>query len=215
MIRTLILSLITLLFSILQLSAKGNNVDAVSMVSYEQSWLDSKGTIALKNNTQSDIYNVSFVIEYLDMNNKPLDYKEFSYEINIAPGKTRKLDIPAYEHSRNYHYYKTKDNLGHPSFKIKYEFKGFNTQKEIPKNSISSSSQNQESNIAEYTTFIIIIVFAILLLGIGIGLYIAVAVIAQRLNRNPVIWLLLSFIATPLLIILILLVIGKVETEEY
>lgn len=37
---------------------------------------------------------------------------------------TRKLDIPAYEHSRNYHYYKS-ENMpgGSPSFKIKFKLK--------------------------------------------------------------------------------------------
>ena len=44
-------------------------------------------------------------------------------------------------------------------------------------------------------------------------MYILVAVMAQKRNRSVVIWVFLSLIATPLLMILILLVIGK--NEDY
>ena len=105
-----------------------NTADAITMVSYEQGWLDSRGTLALKNNTNEEIHNVSFQITYLDMSGNPLDYEEFTKSISIAPGMTRKIDIPAYEHNRNYHYYKTKDEFGHPAFKIKFTLKDYNSE---------------------------------------------------------------------------------------
>lgn len=74
---------------------------AIDMVSYEQSWTDDKGTIALKNNTTEDIHNITFILEYLDMQGKPMDYETFSYDIDMAPGMTKKLDIPAYEQDKN------------------------------------------------------------------------------------------------------------------
>ena len=61
------------------------------------------------------------------MKGNPMDYETFSYDINIAPGMTKKLDIPAYEHGRRYHYYKTKDEFGNPAFKLRYELKGYNS----------------------------------------------------------------------------------------
>ena len=62
------------LLSLTMLAAdKGNQ--AVSMVSYEQRWLDSEGTIALRNNTATDIHNVKFIITYLDMSGEQLDYE--------------------------------------------------------------------------------------------------------------------------------------------
>lgn len=186
---------------------------AVSMVSYEQGWLDGKGTIALKNNTSEDIYNVSFVLEYLDMQGNPMDYEVFSYDIDIAPGMTRKLDIPAYEHERQYHYYKTKDEFGHPAFKLHYELKSYNNPS--IKNKLSSGSDStqakpssDESRFRPYISFIMIFVL-MLLFSIYVGLYVLVAVMAQKRHRNPVIWLLLSFIATPLLICIVLLAIGS------
>jgi len=44
--------------------------NSVTMVSYEQSWLDSEGAMALKNNTNEVIRNISFQITYLDMSGK-------------------------------------------------------------------------------------------------------------------------------------------------
>ena len=56
--------------------------------------------------------------------------------------------------------------------------------------------------------FIIGILFVI---GITVGLYVLVAVMAQKRNRSVVVWVLLSLLATPLLMIVILLAIGKNE----
>lgn len=56
--------------------------------------------------------------------------------------------------------------------------------------------------------FIIGLLFVI---GITVGLYVLVAVMAQKRNRSVVVWVLLSLLATPLLMIVILLAIGKNE----
>lgn len=181
---------------------------AIDMVSYEQSWLDNYGTIALRNNTSSDIHNISFILEYLDMSDNPMDYETFSYDIVIAPGMTKKLDVPAYESGRNYHYYKTKDNFGHPAFKIRYKLTDYNfnqpnlTVKEQEKPFVAHS---RDSNFPES----LMILFVLLCLG----MYIVVAVMAQRRNRNPIVWILLSFLITPILTSLILLAIGKERNQ--
>lgn len=186
---------------------------AVEMVSYEQSWSDSKGTIALKNNTTEDIHNVSFILEYLDMQGKPMDYETFSYNIDIAPGMTKKLDIPAYEHSRYYHYYKTKDGIGNPAFKLRYELKDFNQTAPV-KSSDTDISGDLNNNRYDGISSIILIILILAILGVYVGMYVLVPVMAQRRNRNPVIWLLLSFIGTPFLMCLILLAIGKSRNRE-
>lgn len=86
----------------LSLSATSKDtLNAVTMVSYEQRWLDLEGTLALKNNTNEDIHNVTYRITYLDMKGNALDYEVFSSNIEIAPGMTRKVNIPAYEHDRD------------------------------------------------------------------------------------------------------------------
>lgn len=187
----------------------------ISFVSYEQGWLDSKGTLALKNNTTEEIRNVKFLITYLDMSGNELDYEEYERRVTIAPGMTKKLDIPAYEHSRNYHYYKS-ENMpgGSPSFKIKFELKGYNM--EAPTTTESDDDYGIDSydyhpnHSSDYdATFMIIVIIAVLFfIGLSVGLYVLVAVMAQKRHRSVVLWLLLSIVASPLLIIIILLVVG-------
>lgn len=201
-------------FSLVQSHAASSKVnqDAVSMVSYEQGWLDDRGTIALKNNTDEPVYNVTFVLEYMDMSGKPLDYETYSYSINIAPGKTKKLDIPAYEHRRDYYYYKSQGGYGHTAFKLKYELQNYNVP--INETEDSESVPSLKANRDVFTPIVLIII-ALLCFSVYVGMYVLVAVMAQRRNRNPVIWLLLSFVATPVLICIILFMIGTNITNEY
>lgn len=201
-------------FAISSANAK-NTVDAVSLESYEQGWLDSDGTLSLKNNTAEEIHNVVFVIKYLDINGKQLDYKEYKREVNIAPGLSKKVDIPAYEHERNYSYYKSEAELVNPhKFKIEYELKGYNIEDdEMDSVAIDKDfGGTLNYNMGAIAVLLFIVLFAI---GITLGMYVLVAVMAQHRNRSAVIWLLLSFIATPLLIVVILLCIGTARSEEY
>ena len=185
---------------------------AITMVSYEQSWLDSKGTLALRNNTTEEVQNIEFQIEYLDMSNNSLDYEDFFFEVDIAPGMTKKIDIPAYEHRRNYHYYKTKDDYGHPAFKIKYKLLGYNIEEETLAGSSDDWSELFDDDETVY--ILVAIALVIFVLGIWIGVYVLVAVMANRRNRSAALWLLLSFIATPLLVIIILLCVGKADKGD-
>lgn len=191
-------------FVIFAVSAINNDI---TMVSYEQSWLDSEGTIALKNNTNKEIHNVVFQITYLDMKDTELDYQIFNKNISIAPGKTKKLDITAYEHNRQYHYYKTKDNCGNPTFKIKFLLKDYNVK----------SPQNDETTESGFPFIvpIISIILFIVFISICVGIYVLVAIMAKKRKRNAALWVVLSMVASPFLIIIILLCIGTEDKEEY
>ena len=112
--RIFLLILASALSTICTVALPKGKVDAVTMESYEQNWDDNVGTIALKNNTNQDIYNVTFQLTYLDMSGKQLDYEEFSQNVNIAPGMTKKINITAYESSRDYSYYKSEAEYLHP-----------------------------------------------------------------------------------------------------
>lgn len=214
--------IISLYIVISAFAATKDLANDISMVSYEQSWLDSKGTLALKNNTNEEIHDVVFQIVYLDMSGNPIDYEDFTKAISIAPGMTRKLDIPAYEHSRYYHYFKS-ENMpgGSPAFKIKFQLKDYNVKNDPIEKANNINSDNNQNNVKEQINIneiskinIIILFVAVLVMsGICVFMYILVAVMAQKRNRSVVIWVFLSLIATPLLMILILLVIGK--NEDY
>ena len=105
--RRLTIALLSILLSVVALAANKDFEKDITMVSYEQGWLDSEGTLALKNNSSEELKNVVFLITYLDMSGNEQDYEEFTRRVIIAPGMTKKLDIPAYEHDRWYHYYKS------------------------------------------------------------------------------------------------------------
>ena len=192
------------------------NGNEVSMVSYEQGWLDCKGTLALKNNTSEDIHNVTFQITYLDMSGNALDYEEYTHSVDIAPGMTKKIDIPAYEHERSYHYYKSENRpSGSPAFKVKFELRNYNSaiteseEDELSDILASYSLERDDRGFSDTTSTLIGLIFVLLAFGAWAGMYIIVAVMAHNRNRSVVIWVLLSIIASPLLMIIILLVVGK------
>lgn len=211
------LALLFIVSSMSVFALSKDSANAVTMASYEQRWLDDEGTIYLKNNTSDTISNVAFTLTYYDMKGNELDYKDFRYKITIVPGKTKSLDIPAFNHERNYHYYKTQESLGSPLFKISYELKGFNFPEKSKSKEVSSKVEVPKSNnVGEGSSFwIMMIIFIIFIMGCAIGLYILVAVMAKRRNRNIALWVLLSFVASPLIVALILLCIGSAEKKTY
>lgn len=177
-----------------------DTVNALRMVSYEQTWLDRQGTLALKNNTKHTIYNVRYRLTYFDMKGNPMDYKDFYTEIEIAPGMTKKVNVEGYECDRNYSYYLSEAYPDHPKkFKVCYETLAYN--------------HTEPLHFAYHSNVLMIIIMLFVLAGY-VGFYVLVATMAQRRNRSVALWLLLSFIATPILVILILLVIGKAPECE-
>lgn len=201
--------------SILPINAsKSDKIPAITMVSYEQSWLDYEGTLALKNNTNENVYNVAFRLTYFDLSGNQLDYADFTRTVDIAPGMTRKINVPSYEHNRRYHYYKTKDEFNNPAFKIDFKLNDYNRQIIAEDD---SPEYHEDYDVSRNTTpMILLSVFAgIMALSIVVGLYVLVAVMAQKRNRSVVAWLFLSIIATPLLIVIILLIIGDAEGREF
>ena len=206
-------ALICLFMSISLFAASKSAETDISMVSYEQSWLDSEGTLALKNNTNENIHNIKFLIVYQDMSGKQLHYEEFSKKVSIAPGMTRKINIKAYEHNRDYHYYKS-ENLpgGSPAFKIEFKLLDYNTaspqKREYP---LDSDTEAETDEIFYSLLPFLYIIFVLLTIGICIGSYVLVAVMAKKRKREAAVWILLSFFATPILIIIILLCIGDAD----
>ena len=201
--RRLLTAIIGLVLVVSTFAVDKNLEKDITMVSYEQSWRDSEGTLALKNNTNEDIKNVVFVITYLDMSGQELDYQEFAEDIDIAPGMTRKLDIPAYEHDRSYHYYK--------SAKL-YEPVDESDIDVIPELELPPHMEQGDDYHNDELFLLLVGIVFLFVIGISIALYIIVALMAKNRNRNVVLWVLLSIIASPLLIIIILLAIGNDET---
>lgn len=251
--KRIYLFLLSLAFTFSAFALDKDNIEAITMVSYEQMWSDYEGTLALKNNTDEDIENFTFQITYFDMSGNPLDYKEFSKQVNIAAGMTKKVNIPAYEHERDYSYYKSEECPIHPhKFKIAFKLKDYKDTKN-KKNKISSPQGKRKSiskgTIREGTTkaydekdtdstvqdekleaednpslfhsftqqgleTLVGIMGVLFALGISIGMYVLLAIMAQRRERSVVVWLLLSFIISPIIAMLILLCIGHDDVHR-
>lgn len=205
MIKKNVLTWLCLLIAMAGFSTT-NNTPAVSMVSYEQGSFDSEGTLALKNNTNETIQNISFTITYLDMKETPVDYEDFFLNVDIKPGMTKKVNIPAYEHDRYYHYSKTPDNgSGNPAFKIRYKLKDYN---------ISNTDEDAQQTADDTVSAIIGVIIILVIIAITIGIYVLVGVLAKRRNRSVLLWILLGLTTTPLLAIIILLCIGPAEPPQ-
>lgn len=207
--KLLIIKALLLLLFVKGYAAPNDSINLVTMVDYEQRTSDYEATIALRNNSSDTIRNISFIIEYLDMNGNSMDYETFTRKVDINPGMTKKLDIRAYEHDRNYHYFKSAhDRYGaSPAFKVRFELKGYNTCDE-------NNSTRHHYGTSDNSHSILISASIVLMLGIWIGLYILVATMAKRRNRNPAVWILLSLIGTPLLMCIILLTIGCAPSRQ-
>lgn len=74
----------SLLLSIVAFAAQKNLDKDITMVTYEQGWMDTNGALSLKNNTGVEVKNVVFLITYLDMSGNELDYEEFNKSVSIA-----------------------------------------------------------------------------------------------------------------------------------
>ncbi len=206
---------LVLLMTTMVLSAKDVE-NAVIMVSYEQTWLDSKGTLALRNNTNEEITNLHFIITYLDMSDNEMDYQEFAEEIKIAPGMTKKLDIPAYERDRNYEYYKTNKSSRNPTFKIIFKLVDYNYETapiETNKNTLSDILLEDDGDLNAETILVWVIIGYIVVAGIYIGFCVLAGYMAKKRHRNVILWVLLTFFTIPILMIIILLIIGDAEKE--
>ena len=206
--RTLLI-LAGIFVSLASFALSKDSANAVTMLDYEQSWSDNTGSLSLKNNTDTPIENVVFQITYLNMTGQPIDYKDYYKAVSIAPGKTRRIEIPAFQHERSYSYYKSEADYVTPHrFKIRFELTGYNIKS--PKDNGKGAEKSLETDdFIDRMGPIFGLSMAIFALGIVFGLYVIVAVMANKRHRNAVLWIILSFITTPLLVIFILLIIGK------
>lgn len=198
----------------------------VSMVSYEQNWIDDQGTIALKNNTDNEVMSVSFMITYLDMNGNQLDYKEFKKSVNIKPGLTKKINIEAYEHSRYYSYYKSEAAFSNPKkFDVKYKLLSVNFYNKVENGQTTRSKNNvitegfekgiseQEETESEEGNYIYMFVLMFALTAY-LGLFALIAAMANNRNRSAIGWVVFALFFNPIITIIILSIIGESSSDK-
>lgn len=224
--KRILLAFSALLIATASFALGKDSLNAVTMVSYEQGYLDDRGTLALKNNTSEEINDVTFQITYLNMAGKPLNYEVYTRKVSIAPGMTRQVDIPAYERGRDFSYYKSEaDYLRPHRFKIKFELKGYNQQHvavQTLKSAVGKPNVTGQSNIiAKILNYghgqIVGVALLLFVIGFCSGLYVLVAVMAANRGRSAAAWIVFSLFFTPVIAIFLLLLAGRayVVRDEY
>ena len=213
--RTL-LSLVGIFVSLASFALSKDSANAVTMLDYEQAWNDDTGRLSLKNNTKEPIEDVAFQITYINMEGQTIGSEDFNKDVYIAPGEAKTVGIPAFRYDDHYAYYKSiakKDAAN--IFIIRFDLTDYNRQNRLAagekdlNNDTTSAVYHSDEGLFHRLGPIAWLGLFVILAGAMFGLYVIVAVMANKRHRNAVLWIILSFITTPLLVIFILLIIGK------
>lgn len=187
-----------------------NKQKDITMTAFEQNIIDETAALSLKNNTNKTIHNVSYSITYYDMKGNELDNRNFVSEVSIDPGKTKRVEIPAFEREKFYYYYES-DGDGESPFKIKFELNDYNFDTDSCRGEGVVFTDSGSSNSFEGILMVAVVFIALCII---IGLYALVAVMAKHRYRSPVAWVALSIFFNPVLMIIILAAIGD-SSKKY
>lgn len=202
-----------LLLALFCFASAPDSLSSVAFESYVQGEFDSEGAISLKNNTRQQIHNVSFRLTYLDMKDKPLDYKDYTVNVEIEPGMTKQVSIPGYQADRSFAYYLSCQSYTEDSkkFKVQYKLLGYNQKAKAPVEKSSYKSDPDVEPIVHTLLWLskFFVIACVFMLIVGILLFVLVGVEAKRLNREVAPWVLISFFISPIVSLIILLILGK------
>lgn len=230
--------LLFIVWGLMSLALMAQQKDAVTMVKFEQSWLDSEATISLRNNTHAVIETIRFQLVFYDMDGQQIDYKKYTLNKQIDPGMARIFKIPAFQHDRHYHYYGTKGPLGSPLFKVEYKLlhAGSVSQKAAAKprrpasekvsakpSAVTSDkaakqpfgdayaqpdADESQQSSADEFSIFLNVIMLVAMSFLVIAPFFIVRSMALARYRDPLPYIILCFFITPFLVMLLLFLIG-------